>query len=164
MSTTTDLPGELGAGYAQEEDHRPLAGYAAISAIFGVALAGALAGGRELPERPSAQDLVLAGIATHKVSRLLAKDKVTSSIRAPFTRFQEKAGQGELEEEPRGTGLQHAIGELLVCPYCLAQWVAGGFVVGYVYAPIPTRLLAGLWTIHAVADGVQLAYSAAQER
>jgi hypothetical protein len=168
VASTTDLPGSLGADYAPDDDHRPLAGYSALSTAFGVALVGALAAarvtGRELPERLSTQDLVLAGIATHKISRLVAKDKVTSFVRAPFTRFQEKTGQGELEEAPRGRGLRQAIGELLVCPYCLAQWIAGGFAVGYVYAPRTTRLLAGLWTIHAIADGAQLAYSAAQQR
>jgi hypothetical protein len=168
VASTTDLPGSLGTDYAPDDDHRPLAGYTALSSTFGVALVGALAStrvtGRELPERLSTQDLVVAGIATHKISRLVAKDKVTSFVRAPFTRFQEKTGQGELEEAPRGHGLQHAIGELLVCPYCLAQWIAGGFAVGYVYAPRATRLLAGLWTIHAIADGAQLAYSAAQQR
>ena len=63
-------------------------------------------------------DLLLVGIATHKLSRLLAKDKVTSFIRAPFTRYQEPSGQGEVEEEPYGHGLHLAVGELLVCPYC----------------------------------------------
>jgi hypothetical protein len=166
MSTSTDLPGGLGADYAQRDEHRPVAAYSALSAAFGVALVGALAaaraGGREFPQRISAHDLVVAEVATHKVSPLLAKDNATSFLRAPFTRFQEKGG--ELEEEPRGTGLQHAIAELLVCPYFLAQWIAGGFAIGCVYAPRTTRLLAALWTIDAVADGVQLAYSAAQQR
>jgi len=164
----TDLPGGLGAGYAAADEHRPLGGYAILSGAFGVAFTGALlagrAGGGPLPERIGAHDLLIAGIATHKVSRLIAKDKVTSFLRAPFTRFQEKAGHGELEEEPVGRGLRLATGELLVCPYCLAQWVAGGFVAGYVHAPRLTRLLAGLWTIHAVADAAQLAYSAAEQR
>jgi hypothetical protein len=51
-----------------------------------------------------------------------------------------------------------------VCPYCLAQWIAAGFTVGYVHAPRLTRLLAGMWSAHAVADFVQLAYSSAEER
>src|SRR5215212_1231805 len=158
MSTTTDLPGELGAGYAQEEDHRPLAGYAAISAIFGVALAGALAGGRELPERPGAADLVLAGVATQKISRLLAKDKVTSFIRAPFTRYEEPGGQGEVEEAPRGSGARYAIGELLVCPYCLSQWIAAAFAVGLIAAPRLTRLLTSMWAAQAIGDAAQLGF------
>jgi hypothetical protein len=168
VASTTDLPGSLGADYAPDDDHRPLAGYSALSTAFGVALVGALAAarvtGRELPERLSTQDLVLAGIATHKISRLVAKDKVTSFVRAPFTRFQEKTGQGELEEAPRGRGLRQAIGELLVCPYCLAQWIAGAFTIGHVAAPRVTRLLTSMWTAHALADAAQLAYSAAEKR
>ncbi len=149
---------------ARADEHRPLAGYAVLTAAFGAALGGGLATARDLPERLSTGDVVLAGIATHKVSRLIAKDKVTGFLRAPFTRFQEKAGHGEVEEEARGRGVRYATGELLICPYCLAQWVAGAFVVGYVHAPRVTRLLAGMWTAHAIADAVQLAYSAAEQR
>src|SRR3954451_9604399 len=169
MSTTqTDLPGELGSDYAAGDDYRPLGGYAVLTGAFGVSLGGALVAarltGRELPERWSAQDLVLAGVATHKVSSLITKDKITSALRAPFTRFQEKTGHGELEQAARGRGLRYATGELLVCPYCVAQWVAAGFVVGYVYAPRTTRLLAAMWSVHAAANAAQLAYSAAEDR
>jgi hypothetical protein len=170
MSTAqTDLPGNLGSAYAESaEDQRPLAGYTVLSASFGVAMAGALLAarrsGRPLPEQIAPKDVVMAGIATHKVSRLIAKDKVTSFARAPFARFEEKAGHGELEEKVRGTGMRRAMGELMLCPYCLAQWVSGGFAVGYVFAPRLTRLLAGMWTIHAIADAAQLAYSAAEKR
>src|SRR5687768_10371850 len=85
-------------------------------------------------------------------------------LRAPFTRYQAPAGHGELEEAPRGRGMQYAIGELLVCPYCLAQWVAGGFAVGHVFAPRTTRLLSAMWAAQAIADGVQLAYSAGEQQ
>jgi len=173
MSTTapqdrTDLPGSLGAGYAARSEHRPLAGYALLTGAFATAMGASLfaahRSGRPLPERLSASDVVLTGIATHKLSRLIAKDKVTGFLRAPFTRFQEPAGHGEVEEEPRGRGLRFATGELLVCPYCLAQWIVGGFAVGYVYAPRLTRLAAATWTAHAIADAAQLAYSGAEQR
>jgi hypothetical protein len=164
----TDLPSGLGSEYAARSEHRPLGAYAILTGAFGAAMAASLIAapkaGRPLPERLSLTDVLLTGIATHKVSRLIAKDKVTAYLRAPFTRFQEPAGHGEVEEEPRGTGLQLAVGELLVCPYCVAQWVAGGFTAGLVYAPRVTRLLAGMWTAYAIADAAQLAYSAAEER
>jgi hypothetical protein len=161
--TSTDLPGTAGEAYAEDAEHRPLGGYAVLSGTLAAAFAGALAGA-ELPERLSGRDIVLAGVATHKLSRLLAKDKVTSFLRAPFTRFQEPAGKGELEEQPRGTGLRLATGELLVCPYCVAQWIAAGFAVGYVRAPRLTRLLAGMYTAYAISDALQFAYLAAEER
>ncbi len=167
-SARTDLPGALGADYAPPGEHRPLAGYGMLTGGFAVAFAGALVaatrGGRRIPERIGAQDFVLTAVATHKVSRLLAKDRVTSFIRAPFTEYQEPAGHGEVEESARGSGLRKATGELLVCPYCLGQWVAGAFTVGHVTAPRLTRLLTAMWTAHALADGVLLAYSAAEQR
>jgi len=155
------------AGYAPHE-HRPLGGYAVLVAAFGAALGGSLAAlrasGRELPERPSAADIALAGVATHKVTRLVSKDRVTSFIRAPFTRYQEPAGQGELDEAPRGAGLRLAVGELVVCPYCLAQWVAAGFAVGLAAAPRTTRFVAGIYAAQTLSDFLQLAYKAAEDR
>ncbi len=148
--------------------HRPLGGYAALAAAFGAAVGGAVAlaraGGREAPHSFSTRDLLTIGLATHKLSRLLAKDKVTSFLRAPFTEFQEASGQGEVEEKPRGAGLQLAIGELLVCPYCLAQWVAAALVGGMVFAPRLTRLVAATYTAETVADFLQLAYYASEQR
>lgn len=155
-------------GYAPPGEDRPLAAYGALTATFGAALAAALvtlrASGRQLPERPRASDLVLAGIATHKVSRLLARDRVTSFVRAPFTRYQEPAGHGEVEEQPRGTGIRLALGELLVCPFCLAQWVAAAFAVGLVAAPRETRFIAGIYVAETLSDVLQLAYGAAEDR
>jgi Protein of unknown function (DUF1360) len=153
-------------GYAPGEQ-RPLRSYALLTGAFFAALGGALAAarasGREI-DRPSALDVVLHGLATQKASRLLAKDKVTSFIRAPFTRYQESSGQGELEEAPRGEGMRYAVGELLVCPYCIAQWVAGGLAVGHIFAPHTTRAISAMWAAQAIADGVQLAYSAGESQ
>jgi hypothetical protein len=149
-------------------EHRPLAAYGALSAAFFLAAGGALAAARadrrELPERPTITDIVLLGFATHKISRLLAKDKVTSFLRAPFTRFEHSSGQGEVSEQPRGEGLQLAIGELLVCPYCLAQWIAAGLSIGLLAKPRATRQIAALYTAQTLGDFLQLAYLAAEER
>jgi uncharacterized protein DUF1360 len=152
------------SGYAPGEQ-RPLAAYTVLTGAFFAALGGSLVAARASRheiDRPGALDLAMHGLAIQKVSRLIAKDKVTSFARAPFTRFQEASGQGEVEEAPRGDGLRYAVGELLVCPYCVAQWVAGGFAVGHVFAPKTTRFLSAMWAAQAVADGVQLAYSAGE--
>lgn len=166
VSVTSEVEQQV-SGYAPHE-HRPLAAYAGLTAAFAAAFGGSLAAlqasGRELPERPSAADIALAGVATHKVTRLLAKDRVTAFIRAPFTRYQEPAGHGELEEAARGTGARLAIGELLVCPYCLAQWVAAGFAVGLAAAPRTTRFVAGMYAAETLSDFLQLAYKAAEDR
>ncbi|HEX2507378.1 MAG TPA: DUF1360 domain-containing protein [Miltoncostaeaceae bacterium] len=146
----------------------PLRDYAGLAALFNVAMVGGLAlaerSGRRIPERVSAADIALLGVATHKVSRLITKDRVTAFVRAPFTRYEEPAGHGELEEHARGTGARRAVGQLLSCPYCISQWVAGGFFLGLVAAPRPTRLAAAMFTAVFVSDGLQLAWKAAESR
>jgi hypothetical protein len=152
------------AGYAEER--RPLGSYASIAAafacVFGTLLVRAVRTGR-LPERIAPADLILIGLATHRASRLLARDTVTSFIRAPFTRFEGRGGVSELNESPRGAGLRRSMGELLACPKCLDQWVAAGFLAGLIYAPRPTRAVAATFGSVALADFLQLAYAAAQQ-
>jgi hypothetical protein len=153
-------------GYAHE--HRPLGGYAVLTSVFGTAFVGSLVAahrsGRDLPEGLRPWDVVTVGVATHKITRLIAKDRVTSFLRAPFVRYQEPAGHGEVSEEPRGHGLRLATGELLVCPYCLGQWVAAALGVGLVASPRLTRLIAFIYTAETVSDFLQLGYLAAEER
>jgi hypothetical protein len=166
VSAQISSPPDPTAAYAPGEG-RPLASYTVLAVGFfgllGGALVAARATGREI-DRPGLADIALAGLATQKVSRLITKDKVTSFLRAPFTRFQEPSGHGELEEAPRGDGMRYAVGELLVCPYCIAQWVAGGIAAGWVLAPRTTRLLSAMWAVQGIADGVQLAYSAGKQQ
>jgi Protein of unknown function (DUF1360) len=107
---------------------------------------------------------VLTGVATHKLSRLLAKDKITAFARAPFTEFERPGGPAEVEERPRGEGLRRAVGELLVCPYCLGMWISGGFHLGLVAAPRATRFAASVLTGLTISDFLQIAYKAAEDR
>jgi hypothetical protein len=109
-------------------------------------------------------DVVLVAAATHKLARIIAKDAVTSPIRAPFTEFAGAAGDAELSEEVRGEGTRHAVGELLSCPFCLAQWIATGFAFGLVFAPRATRLVAATMTAVAGSDFLQLAYAWGQQK
>jgi hypothetical protein len=102
-------------------------------------------------------------VATQKLSRQVAKDKATSFLRAPFTRYEGSAGPSEVSEEPRGTGLRYALGELVTCPFCLAQWVSAGMVWGYIARPRTTRMVAGIFATLSAADFLQLAYAAAEE-
>ena len=168
MTTATQSIKRATDGYNRPGEERPLAAYAGLTSVFATGMAAAAAGlwaaGKELPERPSVTDMVVAGIATHKLTRLLAKDKVTAFIRSPFTRFQEQSGHGEVEEAPRGAGMRYAVGELLVCPYCLAQWIAAGIAVGYVAAPRATRFVGQIYVAMTVSDFLQLAYKAAEDR
>ncbi|GAA2570923.1 DUF1360 domain-containing protein [Winogradskya consettensis] len=154
--------------YAPHE-HRPLDGYVVTMGAFGALAASAAVAakvtGRPIPDRPATADIVLISIATHKLSRLIAKDSITSPLRAPFTRYSEPGGSGEVNEEVRdqGSSLRHSIGELVSCPFCLAVWVATGLTAGLVFAPKLTRLTATVFTATAVSDFLQMAYSISKE-
>lgn len=145
---------------------RPLGSYLVLMGVYGTLTAGLSAAvwrlDRPLPD-PSWSDVALLAVASHKLSRLIAKDPVTSPLRAPFTRFKGTSGEAELAEEVRGQGPRKAIGELITCPFCLGLWTATGFVFGLVLAPRPTRLLAAMFTSLTGADALQFAYAKLQQ-
>jgi Protein of unknown function (DUF1360) len=135
---------------------------ALFSSLVAAALFAVRRSDRQLPERIGAADLITIGVASHKLGRVIAKDKVTSPLRAPFTELEGSGGPSELEETSRGTGIRKAIEELLACPYCLGLWVITAFSFGLLFEPEPeaverVRRLGvdddGLWT-HADPEAV----------
>jgi hypothetical protein len=156
------------SSYAPASERPPLFSYAALMGIFSALFVGSLVAairrGRELPVRVGAADLVTIGVASHKLSRLISKDKVTSPLRAPFTEFEESGGPGEVEESARGRGARKAIGELLICPYCLGLWIVSAFAIGLLFAPRLTRFLATIFSALTISDFLQIAYKAAEKK
>jgi len=166
MESVGDRVAEEEREHAHGEE-RPIGGYVVL---LGTYLTTVLTLGfvvrrrRTLPVRPAAADLALVAVATHKVSRMLSKDSVLAAVRMPFTRFESPAGEGEVNESVRGKGLRHAVGELLTCPFCLAQWVATGFTFGMLLAPRATRQVASVFCAVTASDYLQLAYCAAEKK
>lgn len=161
-----DAVDEIQREYSGDAD-RPLGGYVLVLGGY-VAFAGSLAGigllrRKRLPGKVGLGDAALLSVATHKVSRLIAKDAVFSPVRAAFTRYQESAGEGELNESVRGHGLRHAVGEMITCPFCLGVWIATGLVGGLVLAPRLTRTVELIMTAVAASDALQLVYDAAKD-
>lgn len=160
------LNNELGKGHSPDQE-RPLGSYGVLMATFSSLAAGFAVwfrrSGRELPDAMSGRDLALLTVASHKAARLIAKDRVTSTVRAPFTRYSGDAGPGEVDEKPRGRGLRRAIGELLVCPYCLSMWITVAFIAGLIVAPRPTRWIASVFVALTGADTLQIAYAKAEQ-
>lgn len=87
---------------------RPLGSFLIIMGAYGSVAAGMAAylgaSGRHLPDKFAWSDLALLAVATHKASRQLAKDPVTSPLRAPFTRFSGTSAEAELDEQVREPG------------------------------------------------------------
>jgi hypothetical protein len=153
--------------YAEPHERPPFRTYAAMATAFNAAFAGALVSARRsgrLPERVESRDVILLGIASHKLSRLVAKDKITTFLRAPFTEYQGRGGPAEVEERARGGGIRGAVGELLICPYCLGLWSSGAFHAGLLFAPRTTRVVASTLTALTLSDFLQIAYKAAENR
>jgi hypothetical protein len=152
--------------YTQGEA-RPLGADLGAMSVY-VTLVGAAAtairvSGRELPSRIPLGDAVLLTLGTFRLARRIAKDPVTAPVRAPFVRYTGTSGEAEVAEEVREHGgVKHAVGELLTCPFCMAQWVGTGFVLGYVAAPRATRLAALTMTMVAGSDVLQFVYDAIQ--
>ncbi|MDX1584798.1 MAG: DUF1360 domain-containing protein, partial [Thermoanaerobaculia bacterium] len=115
---------------------------------------------REIPEKVSIRDMVLFGLATHKITLIATKDWVTAPLRAPFTRYEKSLGSGEVAETSRGDGLQRAIGDLLTCPWCSGPWIAGALFTGFLINPKAARLLASMFSSVAVSDWLHHAYGA----
>lgn len=153
------------SGYA--DSSQPLGAYSVLATAFTTALAAGVTSayrrGR-LPEDISTKDIVVMGMATHKLARLLTKDAVTSFARAPFVRLEEKSGSNSIKERPRGSGLRRSVGELVSCPECTGQWVASGLIVGLVHAPRVTRLLGALYASLAIGDMLQFVYVGLKSR
>jgi Protein of unknown function (DUF1360) len=148
---------------------KPLGGYAILILVF-QGLVGAIAAAwlrsrRRLPERIPARDVALLSVGTFKLSRLISKDKVTSAVRAPFTRYEGEGGPSEVSEAPRkGSSLREAIGQLLTCPYCVGQWVATILLAAYLWRPRLIRTAASSLAIVTGADFLQQAWAAVDKR
>ena len=116
---------EYGAKTAEEEEcqEQLLAEYATLLGFFlttAAVLTGVAVQHNRLPRKFGLLDLALLGIATHKLSRIVAKDRITGILRAPFVNYIRSSGASEVEEEPRGRGFQRGVGHLISCPYCMA--------------------------------------------
>ena len=169
MSTLSDTKDRLagavraqGQRYARDEE-RPLRGYlitmATYAGLVSTLAASAKVTRRQIPDGFSVADVVLCAAATHKLSRLLAKDPVTSPLRVPFTSYQGTTGPAELKEEARGEGARKTVGELVTCPFCAGVWVATGLTAGLIFLPRTTRIAIDTFAALAGADILQFAHA-----
>lgn len=126
--------------------------YVALTVVYS-ALAGGLAiaasrrrGGDAVPTDP--QELVVYGLATAGLTRVLSAEKIGEWARAPFV---EEPPEGE--RRPKGSGLRYAVGELLTCTRCLGSWSALALIGARTVAPQPARVGATLLAL-SYANGV----------
>jgi hypothetical protein len=149
--------------YAGDEaEELPIGGYATMMAVYMGAFVGLVAAARKadvLPRRVPFRDIALLGVATHKLARIVTRERVTIPLRVPFTHYEGRDGAGQVREQPRGRGLQRAIGSLLTCQYCAGPWIATGLAAGLVFAPRATRLACSVLSAVAISDFLHQAYA-----
>jgi hypothetical protein len=140
----------------------PIGGYATMMGAFLGSFVGIVAVARAtgtLPERVPLRDVALVGVATHKLTRIVTRERVAIPLRVPFTRYEGADGAGQVKEEPRGRGVRRAIGSLLTCQYCAGPWVATGLVAGLLFAPRATRVACGMLAAVTISDFLHQAYA-----
>jgi hypothetical protein len=110
--------------------------------------------------KPTPLDFVMLGLATFRLGRVIAFDKVGEPLRAPFTRtVPDDSGAGDTVVAA-GRGPRVAIGELLSCPICAGTWIAAGLVYGLQVLPGPTRLLISIMSATGMAEVLNAATEA----
>jgi len=152
----------------------PLGLYAALVVVYNILLgrfvwktkldqpSGSLSDPSKRPVKP--EDVLLLGIGTHKLSRILTKDLVTMPIRKPFTRFEDFLGYGEVQEAAVGTGLRQVIGEMVSCNYCADVWVGLAFLYALDRSPVKTKLILKFLSSIALADFLHVFYEGSRTR
>jgi hypothetical protein len=162
LETIADAAAHQQRAYAHGED-RPLGGYVVIVTVYAASTAAGVAlvraRHRRLPRHISVRDVAFIALGTFQLARVITKKPITSALRAPFTRYEGTSGPAELRESVRGSGVRHAIGELVTCPFCTAHWIATAFGFGMVLAPDATRLVAAMLAAEAGADFLQFGYA-----
>ncbi len=97
--------------------------------------------------------LVLLGLATFRLTRLLVYDKITAFIRAPFHEIREEVNsEGSMEHVlyVKGTGIRAFLGELLSCHWCTGVWCAIVLYLGSLFFPAVFHPIAYILAIAAI--------------
>jgi hypothetical protein len=125
--------------------------------LFGLFLYFMHATGRPFPTQISGMDFLLLCLATFRITELITCDSITRFMREPFIRRAKvRQADGTVEEEvqPAGSGFRKAVGELVVCSWCIGVWVGTLLAYFYLWAPRPARVL--LLAVSAAAGGIIL--------
>lgn len=97
-------------------------------------------------------DLLLLGLSSFRIGRMIAFEGVGAPLREPFTETRVDASGAGQTVVASGTGPRRVFGELMSCPICLGTWVAAGLVYGIHLMPRPTRVLLAIMSTTGVAE------------
>jgi Protein of unknown function (DUF1360) len=105
---------------------------------------------RDLMPRP--YELLMLGLASFRIGRMIAYEGVAEPLREPFTSTRlDDSGAGQTVVAT-GFGARFVLGQLMSCPICIGTWVAAALVYGLHLVPRPTRLLLAIMSTVGVAQ------------
>ena len=97
-------------------------------------------------------DLLLLGLSSFRIGRMIAFEGVAAPLREPFTTTRPDASGAGQTVVASGQGVRFVLGELVSCPICIGTWTAAGLVYGLHLLPRPTRLLLAIMGTTGVAE------------
>ncbi|MBV9169540.1 MAG: DUF1360 domain-containing protein [Chloroflexi bacterium] len=97
-------------------------------------------------------DLLMLGLTSFRIGRMIAFEGVAAPLREPFTDTRPDGSGAGQTVVASGTGVRRVVGELMSCPICLGTWVAAGLVYGLHLMPRPTRVLMAVMSTTGVAE------------
>jgi uncharacterized protein DUF1360 len=157
MTHVTDTSPHLALTELQQTRATKLTLMTVFLGVLGTFAARGLRGERELSLRPF--DLLLLGLTSFRVGRMIAFEGVAAPIREPFTETQPDGSGAGQTVVAAGTGTRRVLGELVSCPICVGTWVAAVLVYGLHLLPRPTRVFLAIMSTTGVAE---LCYSATE--
>lgn len=116
-----------------------------LDVLFVIVAAGAALLGK-LPPIPDWAFLPILGLAAFRGGRAIAYNFIFKWLREMIgvREVDDSSGAGQ-SNEAAGTGVRHALAELVCCPICSGTWVGVGLLVIYaLYAPVGTALIYAL--------------------
>lgn len=105
-------------------------------------------------------DLLMLGLSTYRLGRLVAYDKVTETLRLPVAKTEPHPLGGGETTAPRGVGVRRALGELITCPICSGTWIAAALVYALGLFPGPTRALLAIMSSIGIGEFLNAATEA----
>ena len=97
-------------------------------------------------------DLLMLGLSSFRVGRMIAFEGVAAPLREPFTETRPDTSGAGVTVVAAGAGWRRVLGELVSCPICVGTWVAAGLVYGLHLLPRPTRVLLAIMSTTGVAE------------
>ena len=146
--TSSDMDGEA----------RPV-DYAALNAVW-VSLAAALLVNtrkRQAKDPITNRELIPLAAATFALSKAVARERIGTWVREPFV--DETEGQ-----QPKGSRIRRAVGELVTCTRCVGTWSALGVVSLRVLHPDAGRTLNAILASSAANDWLQAGFKLVTEQ